>query len=487
MAEYSLTPDKLLDPTALPAGYSLVSHRRTPSNSDGSTAAGVAGGASASAGEGGHHNIFHHTTVAGGSKHSVHSSNSSVSSRSVDSDQKRQQHRLVVTNGSGEIHGTDRPSQQPLAQTTTTTTTDTTTTDGSSSNNDNNNQNPAPSSSSHHHHSHNHRSSKSHRAKRQTLLTKALLTYLNFFRVVQPLASLTAFGTITPVLSYFRTQTIFPTIQATLYLFTATLACCSLFFSIVYLIDVLYHKPLFWPFTHRHFRPTSKARIGGDLIICMVFSGLWFLSGVGLVIDTAWVDCGRLIGLESVFEENHRKVDKIRMVCQLEKATLGLAVISWACWMGVLLVLLYGHFWKRRQVIAERLRDRLSRRGPTTASTEGTSSAVATHPASSDNAAGGVGATTPSGTSVISGRGIGGSGGRAAGKNSSNTNSNSNSDRLQLPQGGGSRQHEPSGELDCQDLEGEVGLTGIICRYDDEEGGSTIGQGSRRSRPQASS
>lgn len=74
----------------------------------------------------------------------------------------------------------------------------------------------------------------------------------------------------------------------------------------------------------------------------MVFSGLWFLSGVGLVIDTVWVDCGRLIGLESVFADNHRSVDKIRQVCRLEKATLGLAVISWACWMGVLLVLLYG-------------------------------------------------------------------------------------------------------------------------------------------------
>ncbi|KAK3847833.1 MAG: hypothetical protein J3R72DRAFT_519164 [Linnemannia gamsii] len=428
MAEYSLTPDKLLDPTALPAGYSLRSHRRTPSNGDGSTSAGVAGGASTSAGEGGHLSIFHHTTAAAGSKHSVHSSNSSASSSSASSDQKRQQHRLVVTNGDGEGHGTDRPSQQPLAQATTTTS-GTTTTDSSSSNNNDNNQNPTSSSS--HHHSHNHRSSKSHRAKRQTLLTKALLT-------------------------------------------------------IVYLIDVLYHKPLFWPFTNRHFRPTSKARIGGDLIICMVFSGLWFLSGVGLVIDTVWVDCGRLVGLESVFEENHRKVDKIRMVCQLEKATLGLAVISWACWTGVLLVLLYGHFWKRRQVIAERLRDRLSRRGPTpTAATEGTSSAVATHPASSDNATGGAGATTPSGTSMISGRGVGGSGGRSAGNNSNNNSSSS--DRLQLPQGGGNRQQDPSGELDCQDQEGEVGLTGIICRYDDEEGGSTMGQGSRRSRPQASS
>lgn len=176
----------------------------------------------------------------------------------------------------------------------------------------------------------------------QSLLTKALLTYLKFFRVVQPLVSLGAFATITPVLSYFRTQTIFPTIQATLYLFTATLACCSLFFSCLYLVDVLYHKPLFWPFTNRHFRPTSKARIGGDLIICMVFCGCWFLSLIGLVIDSIWVDCGKLGGFAAVFRENGQTIHKMQTICRLEKATLGLAAFCWACWMGVLLVLLYG-------------------------------------------------------------------------------------------------------------------------------------------------
>ncbi|KAF9553189.1 hypothetical protein BGW38_009416, partial [Lunasporangiospora selenospora] len=146
----------------------------------------------------------------------------------------------------------------------------------------------------------------------QTLLTRALLSYLSLFRVVQPLVSLGAFGTITPVLTYFRNQTIFPAIQATLYVFTATLACCSLFFSILYMVDVLYRKPLFWPFTNRHFRHSSKARIGGDLIVCMVFSGLWFLALVGLVIDTLWVDCGRLKGLERVFLENRVTEDRIK-------------------------------------------------------------------------------------------------------------------------------------------------------------------------------
>ncbi|KAG0353386.1 hypothetical protein BGZ54_002268, partial [Gamsiella multidivaricata] len=176
----------------------------------------------------------------------------------------------------------------------------------------------------------------------QTLLTKALLFYIKVFRVLQPLVSLCAVGTIAPVLSYFHTQTIFPAIQATLYVFTATLACCSLFFGIIYLVGVFFHKPLFWPFTNRHFRKTSKARIGGDLIVCMVFCGLWFLSMVGLVIDTMLVDCGKLTGLETVLLENHLSLKKIKTVCRLEKATFGLAVISWACWMGVLVVLFYG-------------------------------------------------------------------------------------------------------------------------------------------------
>jgi hypothetical protein len=89
---------------------------------------------------------------------------------------------------------------------------------------------------------------------------------------------------------------------------------------------------------------------------------------------------------------------------------------------------------------------------------------------------------TPSGASVISGRGVGG------GASGSNNNNNNSSDRLHLPSSSQQeqRRQDPSGhsEFDCQDMEGEVGLTGIICRYDDEEGHSTLGQGSRRSRPQ---
>ncbi|KAF9937133.1 hypothetical protein BGZ75_005987 [Mortierella antarctica] len=286
----------------------------------------------------------------------------------------------------------------------------------------------------------------------QTLLTKALLTYLNFFRIVQPLASLSVFGTITPVLSYFRTQTMFPTIQATLYVYTDTLACCSLLFSVMYLVDVLYHKPLFWPFTNRHFRQTSKARIGGDMIVCMLFCGLWFLALVGLVIDALFVDCGKLTGLESVFLKNHQSVDKIKTICRLEKATLGLSVVCWACWMGVLLVLLYGHFWKRRQIIAERLRERLARRHPTrTGAAAGVSTAIAVD---------GAGQT---GSSNISGR-VGTGTGAGVGS-------------------GGQHTVEPS-DCSCQNMEGEVGLTGIICNYDDDQ--STIGHGTRRSdRPHA--
>ncbi|KAF9944402.1 hypothetical protein BGZ72_002427 [Mortierella alpina] len=280
----------------------------------------------------------------------------------------------------------------------------------------------------------------------QTLLTKALLTYLNFFRIVQPLASLSVFGTITPVLSYFRTQTMFPTIQATLYVYTDTLACCSLLFSVMYLVDVLYHKPLFWPFTNRHFRQTSKARIGGDLIVCMLFCGLWFLALVGLVIDALFVDCGKLTGLESVFLQNHQSVSKIKTICQLEKATLGLSLVCWACWMGALLVLLYGHFWKRRQIIAERLRDRLARRRPSrTGAAAGVSTAIAVD---------GAGQT---GSSSISGRAGAGTGAGVG--------------------NGGQHSAEPS-DCGCQNMEGEVGLTGIICNYDDDQ--STIGHSTRR-------
>ncbi|KAF9399108.1 hypothetical protein BGZ94_005815, partial [Podila epigama] len=203
----------------------------------------------------------------------------------------------------------------------------------------------------------------SSRHKKQSFITKALLSYLNFFRVVQPLASIASLGTISPVLAYFQTQTLFPAIQASLYVYTASLATCSLLFSLIYLVDVFYRKPLFWPFTNKHFRRTSKARIGGDMIICILFCGLWFLSLIGLLIDTLYVDCSKVSGLSVVILKNREpSLTKIKTICYLERATFGLAAISWCCWMGVLLVLIYGHFWKRRQVIAERLKERLARR-----------------------------------------------------------------------------------------------------------------------------
>lgn len=288
--------------------------------------------------------------------------------------------------------------------------------------------------------------SKSTKSK-QSLITKALLSYLNFFRVVQPLASIGSLATISPVLAYFRSQTIFPVIQATLYVYTASLATCSVLFSLIYLVDVIYHKPLFWPFTNKHFRRTSIARIGGDLIICMVFCGLWFLSLVGLLIDTLYVDCSKVSGLSVVILLNHQhNLTKIKTVCYLERATFGLAVVSWACWMGVLLVLFYGHFWKRRQVIAERLRERLTRRRRQ----HGASPDKGKTPASDINNSNNVPAVDPmpglKATPEIKDTGAGT---QAAGR-----------DRR-------------TDSRDCQGMEGEVGLTGIICRYDDET--STLG------------
>lgn len=83
------------------------------------------------------------------------------------------------------------------------------------------------------------------------------------------------------------------------------------------------------------------------MIICMVFCGLWFLSLIGLLIDTLYVDCSKVSGLSVVILLNHQhSLTKIKTVCYLERATFGLAVVSWACWMGVLLVLFYGYvFW----------------------------------------------------------------------------------------------------------------------------------------------
>ncbi|KAF9025603.1 hypothetical protein BGZ52_008969 [Haplosporangium bisporale] len=192
--------------------------------------------------------------------------------------------------------------------------------------------------------------SKSTKSK-QSLITKALLSYLNFFRVVQPLASIGSLATISPVLAYFRSQTIFPVIQATLYVYTASLATCSVLFSLIYLVDVIYHKPLFWP-----------------------------------------------------------------------------------------------HFWKRRQVIAERLRERLTRRRRQ----HGASPDKGKTPASDINNSNNVPAVDPmpglKATPEIKDTGAGT---QAAGR-----------DRR-------------TDSRDCQGMEGEVGLTGIICRYDDET--STLG------------
>ncbi|KAG0268264.1 hypothetical protein DFQ27_007232 [Actinomortierella ambigua] len=323
--------------------------------------------------------------------------------------------------------------------------------------------------------------------KKQTLLTKALLTYLKVFRIVQPLVSLGTLGTMLPVLLYFRTQTLFPAIQASLYLYTVTLACASFLFAVIYLVDVLYHKPLFWPFTNKHFRQTSKARIGGDLMICMAFCGMWFLSLVGLVIDAAMVDCGKLASLDRVFviedrstgagtyREDTEGMNRFHRICQLEKASMGLAVVCWACWMGVLLVLLYGHFWKRRQVIAERLRRSLSRRHARSGRGQDQHSQEQ-HPHQQhhhSSQTGGVDAIIKAG-SIHSHRSATtrapGEAGAGVGSSSSNG-------------GGGGVQYDTqrshvTDHCGCQHEDGEVGLTGIICQYD---GDSLRGRSSLRS------
>ncbi|KAG0244423.1 hypothetical protein BGW41_007715 [Actinomortierella wolfii] len=322
--------------------------------------------------------------------------------------------------------------------------------------------------------------------RKQTLLTKALLNYLKLFRIVQPLVSLGTLGTMLPVLLYFRTQTIFPAIQASLYLYTVTLACASFLFAVIYLVDVLYRKPLFWPFTNKHFRPSSRARISGDLMICMAFCGMWFLALVGLVIDAAMVDCQKIGSLDVVFiidnpesgsghyRQDIEGMNRFHRICQLEKASMGLAVICWACWMGVLLLLLYGHFWKRRQVIAERLRRSLGRRHrhnhgaadqqhhQDNHQQQPSQQHSSPHDSLDDRDArlksgyvhshsSATRAPLPGEAATGTGAGVGGSG----------TTSTS---------GGGpyydtQRSYE-SDHYACQNQDGEVGLTGIICHYD---------------------
>ncbi|KAG0224111.1 hypothetical protein BGW42_005319 [Actinomortierella wolfii] len=322
--------------------------------------------------------------------------------------------------------------------------------------------------------------------RKQTLLTKALLNYLKLFRIVQPLVSLGTLGTMLPVLLYFRTQTIFPAIQASLYLYTVTLACASFLFAVIYLVDVLYRKPLFWPFTNKHFRPSSRARISGDLMICMAFCGMWFLALVGLVIDAAMVDCQKIGSLEVVFiidnlesgsghyRQDIEGMNRFHRICQLEKASMGLAVICWACWMGVLLLLLYGHFWKRRQVIAERLRRSLGRRHRHNHGAADQQHHQDNHQQQSsqqhssphDNLddrdarlkSGYVHSHSSATRSPLPGEAATGTG---AGVGGSGTTSTS--------EGGPYYDTQRSYESDhyaCQNQDGEVGLTGIICHYD---------------------
>ncbi|KAF9180492.1 hypothetical protein BGZ50_006186, partial [Haplosporangium sp. Z 11] len=106
-------------------------------------------------------------------------------------------------------------------------------------------------------------------------------------------------------------------------------------------------------------------------------------------------------------------------------------------------------------VIAERLRDRLARRrrSSRTAGAAGASSAIPPEGASQAG-------------SVIFGRSGAGVGG------GSDNGSLHEQDRATR-----SQQQGPSA-YGCQNMEGEVGLTGIICRYDDEI--STLGHSTRR-------
>ncbi|KAF9580386.1 hypothetical protein BGW38_002991, partial [Lunasporangiospora selenospora] len=115
-------------------------------------------------------------------------------------------------------------------------------------------------------------------------------------------------------------------------------------------------------------------------------------------------------------------------------------------------------------IIAERLRQRLSR-GRTSRTRGGANSA----PAGVSSAVSGDGTGVTSGS--ISGRLIGSGSGTGGGGDSGSLNESSS--RHVVPQ--------PSDDCGCQDMEGEVGLTGIICRYEDDQ--SSLGQGSKRDRP----
>lgn len=124
------------------------------------------------------------------------------------------------------------------------------------------------------------------------------------------------------------------------------------------------------------------------------------------------------------------------------------------------------HFWKRRQVIAQRLRETLSRGQPSYTGTNnnnnddvtGTSSAIAPHDG------------TGSGASSIMGRNNNGTGSGTGKMNRAEPSTSAVSGRTD--------------DCGCDDTDGEVGLTGVICSYDDDQ--STLDPGSRRGgRPAA--
>ncbi|KAG0339559.1 hypothetical protein BG004_006765 [Podila humilis] len=138
------------------------------------------------------------------------------------------------------------------------------------------------------------------------------------------------------------------------------------------------------------------------------------------------------------------------------------------------MVLVYGHFWKRRQIIAERLKERLARRkrrhgGGGGGGGEADSPGTGKEPAVLDPATNINNNNNSIGNNATAGKkeeidDIGAGTGTGGTVNYDSLNYRSDA-------------------RNCQDMEGEVGLTGIICRYDDETsslGHSTIGVGNTR-------
>ena len=128
------------------------------------------------------------------------------------------------------------------------------------------------------------------------------------------------------------------------------------------------------------------------------------------------------------------------------------------------------HFWKRRQIIAQRLRESLARRHPSYAG-------------GINNHSDGVTGTS----SAVAHDGTGSSTGPILGRNSNGMNNGAG-----VSSSGKAHRFEPStatsvrtDDCGCDDTDGEVGLTGVVCKYDDDQ--STLDPGSRRGRPGISS